>query len=48
MSTAIHHLGRLAVGAWGEEKTAKFVKALAKQELTLGRLGREYGRMLDS
>lgn len=46
MSTATHHLGRLAVGAWGEEKTTKFVKALAKQELVLGRLSELYSRLL--
>lgn len=46
MSTATHHLARLAVGAWGEEKTTKFVKALAKQELVLGRLAELYSRLL--
>lgn len=46
MSTATHHLARLAVGAWGEEKATKFVKALAKQELNLGRLAELYTRLL--
>ncbi len=39
ISTAAHHLSRLAVGAWGEEKGTKYVKGLAAQELSLGRLG---------
>ena len=39
VSSATHHYGRLAAGAWGEEKTTQFVKALTKQELILGRLG---------
>ncbi|MGH7772321.1 MAG: ABC transporter substrate-binding protein [Candidatus Binatia bacterium] len=39
ISTATHHLSRLAVGAWGEEKGTKYVKGLAAQELSLGRLG---------
>jgi len=46
VSTATHHLARLAVGAWGEEKTTKFVKGLVKQELTLGRLSELYTRLL--
>lgn len=46
MSTATHHLARLAVGPWGEEKTTKFVKALAKQDLVLGRLSELYSRLL--
>jgi len=46
ISTATHHLARLAVGAWGEEKTTKFVKALVKQELNLGRLSELYTRLL--
>ncbi len=46
MSTATHHLSRLAVGAWGEEKTLKFVKALAAQKPVLGRLSELYSRLL--
>lgn len=46
MSTATHHLARLAVGAWGEEKTMKYVKELAKQEPVLGRLSELYTRLL--
>ncbi len=46
VSTATHHLGRLAAGAWGEEKTTQFVKALTKQDLILGRLGEIYNRLL--
>jgi iron(III) transport system substrate-binding protein len=40
MSTTTHHLARLAAGAWGEQKTTEFVKALAKQDLVLGDHGR--------
>lgn len=46
ISTATHHYGRLAAGAWGEEKTTQFVKALTKQDLMLGRLGEIYSRLL--
>ncbi|MFH1019297.1 MAG: extracellular solute-binding protein [Pseudomonadota bacterium] len=46
MSTAIHHLARLAAGPWGEEKTINFVKALTKQDLVLGRMGEIYSRLL--
>lgn len=38
MSTATHHLARLAI-AWGETKTTEFVKALARQQPSLGKLG---------
>jgi iron(III) transport system substrate-binding protein len=44
VTVATHHLARLAT-AWGEEKTTKFVKALAKQEPSLGRLGEIYNRL---
>lgn len=44
VTVATHHLARLAT-AWGEEKTTKFVKALAKQEPSLGRLGEVYNRL---
>ncbi|MBI2089064.1 MAG: extracellular solute-binding protein [Deltaproteobacteria bacterium] len=37
MGTATHHLARLAA-AWGEEKATEYVKALAAQQPTLGRL----------
>ncbi len=46
VSSATHHMARLAAGPWGEEKTTNFVKELAKQELVLGRLGEIYNRML--
>lgn len=46
VSTATHHLARLAVGAWGEEKGTKFVKDLAAQEPVLGRLAELYNRLL--
>lgn len=38
MSTATHHLARLAAGPWGEKKTTEFVKALAAQQPFLGTL----------
>jgi iron(III) transport system substrate-binding protein len=44
MSTATHHLARLAT-AWGEKKTTEYVKALAKQQPALGRLGDTYTRL---
>jgi ABC-type Fe3+ transport system substrate-binding protein len=44
MSTATHHLARLAT-AWGEKKTTEYVKALAKQQPSLGRLGDTYTRL---
>lgn len=40
------HLAALAAGAWGEEKTTKYVEALAQQGLNLGRLGEVYNRLL--
>lgn len=46
VSSATHHMARLAVGAWGEEKTTDFVKSLTKQDLILGRLGEIYNRLL--
>ncbi len=46
VATATHHLARLAVGPWGEEKTTNFVKALTKQDLMLGRMGEIYSRLL--
>jgi iron(III) transport system substrate-binding protein len=45
VTTATHHLGRLAVGPWGEEKTTAFVKALAQQNPVLGQLGPTYTRL---
>lgn len=44
MSTATHHLARLAT-AWGEKKTTEYVKAIAKQQPFLGRLGDTYTRL---
>ena len=46
VSTATHHFARLAVGDWGEEKTTKFVKAIADQKPVLGRLSELYSRLL--
>lgn len=46
VSSATHHMARLAAGPWGEEKTTNFVKALTKQDLILGRLGEIYSRLL--
>jgi iron(III) transport system substrate-binding protein len=45
LSTATHHLSRLAVGPWGEAKTTEFVSALAKQEPILGTLANLYTRL---
>ncbi|MBI3000814.1 MAG: extracellular solute-binding protein [Deltaproteobacteria bacterium] len=45
VSNATHHLARLAVGAWGEEKGTKYVKALAEQKPILGLLGNLYTRL---
>ena len=45
MSTATHHLSRLAAGPWGEEKTTRYVKALAQQGLSLGTLGEVISRL---
>lgn len=46
VSTATHHFARLAVGAWGEEKTTKFVKDITSQKPILGRLAELYNRLL--
>jgi iron(III) transport system substrate-binding protein len=46
VSTATHHFARLAVGAWGEEKATKFVKAITDQQPVLGRLSELYNRLL--
>ncbi len=46
VSTATHHFARLAAGDWGEEKTIKFVKAIANQQPVLGRLSELYNRLL--
>ncbi len=46
VSTATHHLSRLAVGPWSEGKTAEFVGAIAKQEPILGTLANLYNRLL--
>jgi iron(III) transport system substrate-binding protein len=45
VSTATHHLSRLAVGPWGENKASEFVRALAKQEPILGTLANLYTRL---
>lgn len=45
MSTASHHLARLATGPWGEKKTTEYVKGLAKQEPNVGELGTLYSRL---
>lgn len=45
VSTATHHLSRLAVGPWGEAKTTEFVNAIAKQEPILGTLANIYTRL---
>lgn len=46
VTSATHHMARLAAGPWGEEKATNFVKALTKQDLILGRLGEIYSRLL--
>lgn len=46
VTTATHHFARLAVGGWGEEKATKYVQALAKQDLNLGRMTEAYTRLL--
>jgi iron(III) transport system substrate-binding protein len=46
VSSATHHMARLAAGPWGEEKATNFVKSLTKQDLILGRLGEIYNRLL--
>ena len=45
VTTATHHLGRLAFGPWGEEKTTAYVKALAQQNPVVGELGPTYTRL---
>jgi iron(III) transport system substrate-binding protein len=45
VTTATHHLGRLATGPWGEEKTTAYVKAMAKQDPVVGQLGPTYTRL---
>src|SRR3989304_2003710 len=45
MSTATHHLARLAAGPWGEERTTRYVKGLAQQGLSLGTLGEVISRL---
>ncbi len=45
VSVATHHLARLAVGAWGEEKGTNFVKALAEQKPILGNPGELHNRL---
>lgn len=45
MSTATHHLARLATGPWGEEKATRYVRGLAQQDLSLGTLGEVMSRL---
>lgn len=45
MSTATHHLSRMAVGPWGEKKTLEYVQAIAKQQPILGTLANLYTRL---
>ncbi|HVO95824.1 MAG TPA: extracellular solute-binding protein [Terriglobales bacterium] len=45
VSTATHHLARLAVGPWGQAKTMEFVSAISKQEPILGTLANLYSRL---
>lgn len=45
MSNAVIHPAMLAAGPWGERRTTDYVKALAKQELSLGTLGELYTRL---
>ncbi|MBI2998636.1 MAG: extracellular solute-binding protein [Deltaproteobacteria bacterium] len=45
MSPATHHLARLAAGAWGEEKTTRYVRSLSQQGLSLGTFGQLYSRL---
>jgi iron(III) transport system substrate-binding protein len=44
VTVATHHFARLAT-VWGEEKTTKFVRAIAAQRPILGRLGEIYNRL---
>ncbi|MBI2091165.1 MAG: extracellular solute-binding protein [Deltaproteobacteria bacterium] len=44
VTVATHHLARLAA-EWGEEKTTKFVRELAKQQPSIGPLGAVYTRL---
>ena len=44
MGTATHHLARLAT-AWGEKKATEYVKALARQEPSIGQMGQLYTRL---
>lgn len=46
VSTATHHLARLAFGPWGEKKTTEFVRAVAKQEPSLGNMATLANRLL--
>ena len=45
VSSAIHHFARLTLGAWGEEKGAKFVRALAEQKPNIGLPGEIHARL---
>lgn len=44
INTATHHWGRLAQ-VWGDEKTTKYVRAMAEQKIVRGRLPEVYTRL---
>ena len=44
ITDAVHHLARLAT-AWGEEKTTRYVRALAGQQAILGQPGHTFTRL---
>lgn len=44
ITDAVHHLARLAT-AWGEERTTKYVKALAEQQAIIGQPGHMFSRL---
>jgi iron(III) transport system substrate-binding protein len=44
ITDAVHHLARLAT-SWGEEKTTKYVKALAGQQAIIGQPGHMFSRL---
>jgi len=46
VSSAVHHLSRLAVGSWGEAKATQYVEGISAQEPILGKLGEMYNRLL--
>ena len=44
ITDAVHHLARLAT-AWGEERTTRYVKALAGQQAIIGQPGHMFSRL---